>query len=257
MSYSGKFKDKNNNLHPVTSVLYGTCDTAAATAAKVVTCTDFDSLMTGVTIRVKFTNANTAANPTVNINSTGAKSVYRFGTTTPVDGDSWTAGEVVELLYDGTSFFMVGADDLSVKQNVTDNNLTTTSKQVVGAVNELNSNLTSLSSKVNRGTVSVTPDGVKSFSQLFDALYALMDTSKINGLSVLQVGNAYYHCTYISTYLEFTSINHGNAANNSFTNRLAISQSGSVYTRCYFSGNFEDNSAIVPTVNEFEIVLHY
>ena len=136
MSYSGKFKDKNNNLHPVTSVLYGTCDTAAATAAKVVTCSDFDALMTGVTIRVKFANANTAASPTVNINSTGAKSVYRFGSTAPVDGNSWNAGEVVELVYDGTSFFMTGADDLSVKQNVTDNSLDTTAKTIVGAINE-------------------------------------------------------------------------------------------------------------------------
>lgn len=117
MSYSGKFKDKNNNLHPVTSVLYGTCDTAAGTAAKVVTCADFDTLMTGVTIRVKFDNANTAASPTVNINSTGAKSVYRFGSTAPVDGDSWKAGEVVDLLYDGTSFFMVSADDIGSKQD--------------------------------------------------------------------------------------------------------------------------------------------
>lgn len=117
MSYSGKFKDKNNNLHPVTSVLYGTCDTAAATAAKVVTCADFDTLMTGVTIRVKFDNANTSASPTVNINSTGAKSVYRFGSTAPVDGDSWKAGEVVDLLYDGTSFFMVSADDIGSKQD--------------------------------------------------------------------------------------------------------------------------------------------
>ena len=156
MSYSGKFKDKNNNLHPVTSVLYGTCDTAAATAAKVVTCSDFDTLMTGVTIRVKFANANTAASPTVNINSTGAKSVYRFGSTAPVDGNSWNAGEVVELVYDGTSFFMTGADDLSVKQNVTDNSLQTTDKTVVGAINEhegdidsLKSGLTNLSEEVN------------------------------------------------------------------------------------------------------------
>ena len=117
MSYSGKFKDKDNNLHPVTSVLYGTCDTAAATAAKVVTCTDFDALMTGVTIRVKFDNANTAASPTVNINSTGAKSVYRFGSTAPVDGNSWNAGEVVELVYDGTSFFMTNADNIGAKQD--------------------------------------------------------------------------------------------------------------------------------------------
>lgn len=156
MSYSGKFKDKNNNLHPVTSVLYGTCDTAAATAAKVVTCSDFDTLMTGVTIRVKFANVNTAASPTVNINSTGAKSVYRFGSTDPVDGNSWNAGEVVELVYDGTSFFMTGADDIAAKQNATDNSLQTTDKTVVGAINEhegdigsLKSGLTNLDNEVN------------------------------------------------------------------------------------------------------------
>lgn len=109
MSYSGKFKDKDNNLHPVTSVLYGTCDTAAATAAKVVTCADFDRLMTGVTIRVKFTYGNTAASPTVNINNTGATAVYCYGSTAPVGGTSWQAGAVVELVYDGTSFFIVGS----------------------------------------------------------------------------------------------------------------------------------------------------
>lgn len=109
MSYSGKFKDKNNNLHPVTSVLYGTCDTAAGTAAKVVTCADFDTLMTGVTIRVKFTYGNTAASPTVNINNTGATAVYCYGSTAPVGGTSWQAGAVVELVYDGTSFFIVGS----------------------------------------------------------------------------------------------------------------------------------------------------
>ena len=117
MSYAGIFTDKNNVDHPVTSTLYGTCDTAAATAAKVVTCADVDVLTSGMTIRVKFTNANTAASPTINVNSTGAKTVYRFGTTAPVDGDSWKAGEVVELLYDGTYFYMVSADDIGSKQD--------------------------------------------------------------------------------------------------------------------------------------------
>lgn len=117
MSYAGIFTDKNNTDHPVTSTLYGTCDTAAATAAKVVTCADVDALTSGMTIRVKFTNANTAASPTINVNSTGAKTVYRFGTTAPVDGDSWKAGEVVELLYDGTYFYMVSADDIGSKQD--------------------------------------------------------------------------------------------------------------------------------------------
>ncbi|MBO6078237.1 MAG: hypothetical protein J6P66_05735 [Bacteroidaceae bacterium] len=117
MSYAGIFTDKNNADHPVTSTLYGTCDTAAATAAKVVTCADVDVLTSGMTIRVKFANANTAASPTINVNSTGAKTVYRFGTTAPVDGDSWKAGEVIELLYDGTYFYMVSADDIGSKQD--------------------------------------------------------------------------------------------------------------------------------------------
>ena len=135
MSYAGVFTDKNNVDHPVTSVLYGTCATAADTAAKVVTCADFDTLMAGVTIRVKFANGNTAQNPTVNINNTGAKSVYRFGNTAPVGDNTWEDGAVVELIYDGTSFFMANSDNigglynaLDSKQAKTDNTLETTAK---------------------------------------------------------------------------------------------------------------------------------
>lgn len=144
MSYAGAFTDKNNTDHPITSTLYGTCATAANEAAKVVVCTDFDTLLTGVTIRVKFSNGNTAANPTININSTGAKSVFRFGSTTPVGAGSWEAGAVVELTYDGTSFFMTNSDNIAAKQNVTDNTLQTTDKTVPGAINELKCGLTNL-----------------------------------------------------------------------------------------------------------------
>ena len=83
---------------------YGTCDTAAATAAKVVTLSGF-TLVTGATIHVKFTNSNTVANPTLNVNSTGAKSIMRYGTTavsTSTD-TSWLAGAVVSFTYDGTN----------------------------------------------------------------------------------------------------------------------------------------------------------
>ena len=54
---------------------YGTCSTAAATAAKTVSLSGF-SLFTGATVAVMFSNGNTAANPTLNINSTGAKTIY-------------------------------------------------------------------------------------------------------------------------------------------------------------------------------------
>lgn len=57
---------------------YGTCTTAAATAAKVITVSadqDF-KLTVGALVMVKFSYSNTANNVTLNVNSTGAKSIY-------------------------------------------------------------------------------------------------------------------------------------------------------------------------------------
>ena len=106
-TYAGKLKVDGTEL-PIGSTLYGTCDTAAATAAKVVTMANFDELLTGVTIHVKFTNTNSVANPTLNVNSTGAKNIYRYGTTAPNTSASWSwyAGAVVSFTYDGSAWIM-------------------------------------------------------------------------------------------------------------------------------------------------------
>ena len=81
---------------------FGTCDTAAATAAKTVSLDGF-SLVTGARILVKFTNSNTASSPTLNVNSTGAVRIYlrvnKIAGTTNVT--SWEAGDTVEFVYDG------------------------------------------------------------------------------------------------------------------------------------------------------------
>lgn len=82
--------------YKLASGLFGVCTTPASTAAKVVTCTDFDSLDEGVTIHIKFTNAQSAASPTLNVNSTGAKSI--------TGGGSWSAGSVCSFTYDGTNW---------------------------------------------------------------------------------------------------------------------------------------------------------
>lgn len=107
MSYVGKVT-AGGSTHLVGSTLYGTCATAAGTAAKVVTCANFDQLIEGVTIHVKFTYSNTAANPTLNVNSTGAKNIYRYGTTAPSTSvaTSWNDGSVVSFTYDGTYWQM-------------------------------------------------------------------------------------------------------------------------------------------------------
>ena len=88
---------------------YGTCDTAAATQAKVVVCPEFTELKTGVSIRVKFTNAQTYNGvPTLNVNSTGAKSVNYNGTKNATRY-CWLEGEVVAFTYDGTNWLMEDA----------------------------------------------------------------------------------------------------------------------------------------------------
>lgn len=94
---------------PITHCLYGTCATAAATAAKVVTCTAFDTFKTGMLLLVKFTYSNSVANPTLNVNSKGAKTIYRYGTTAPSTSakTSWNAGSVVGFVYDGTYWQML------------------------------------------------------------------------------------------------------------------------------------------------------
>lgn len=87
--------------HLVASSAYGTCSTGASTAAKVVTMSNFDTLITGMTIHVYFTYSNTATNPTLNVNSKGAKPIYKYGTTVPgtTAATSWQAGSIVSFTY--------------------------------------------------------------------------------------------------------------------------------------------------------------
>lgn len=95
----------------VASVLnphFGTCSTAAGTAAKTVTISGIDELTVGLTIMVKFTNANSKASPTLKVNNLDAKAIMRYGTTAPGTSAaaSWNAGSVVILVYDGTYWQM-------------------------------------------------------------------------------------------------------------------------------------------------------
>lgn len=82
---------------------YVECTTAKSTAAKAATLSGF-TLYNGATILVKFTNGNSASNPTLNINSTGAKNIYfNSGKLSSTLYYSWNAGMVIEFVYDSTS----------------------------------------------------------------------------------------------------------------------------------------------------------
>lgn len=82
-------------------MLYATCDTAAGTVAKVASLAAGTlSLKAGATVAVKFTYANTASSPTLNIAGTGAKAMYIQG----VRDVYWTDGATVAFTYDGANW---------------------------------------------------------------------------------------------------------------------------------------------------------
>ena len=86
-----------------TQIGYYECDTAAGTAAKTITVANY-ALFAGGSMKVKFANKNTANNATLNINSQGAKALYYQGERASAT-NSWDAEEVVEIYYDGTSYY--------------------------------------------------------------------------------------------------------------------------------------------------------
>ena len=81
MSYVGNVKIGSNAAEPVASSLFGTCTTAAGTAAKEVDLANFDYLLEGVTIKVRFENSNTATNPTLAVGGTTATAIRRYDST--------------------------------------------------------------------------------------------------------------------------------------------------------------------------------
>lgn len=118
MKYLGKITDNKDLVTKeyVDIIPYGVCDTASGTVGKTVTLNKTISLTTGTVIYVKFNNANSVANPTLNVNTLGAKSIVRYGTTAPGSdtNTSWLAGSLLSLVYNGTSWALV---DWASKEN--------------------------------------------------------------------------------------------------------------------------------------------
>ncbi len=92
----------------------GLCSTPGSTAAKTVSLSNF-SLVTGARAEVLFSNTNTAINPTLNVNSTGAKPIYYRGAAIPTGYIQ--ANQILNLVYYGGYWQVVG--DLTQMQVVT------------------------------------------------------------------------------------------------------------------------------------------
>jgi hypothetical protein len=85
---------------------YCTCSTAAATAAKTASLSKYDNVTGGI-VAVKFTNGNTVANPTLNINSQGAFKIFWDGAAL-TNTSLIKANDLVSMIFDGTQYHIIG-----------------------------------------------------------------------------------------------------------------------------------------------------
>ena len=147
------------------SSAYGECDTAASTAAKTVNIPGF-VLNKGTTIHVKFTNVNSATNPTLNVSNTGAKPIVQFGTTaagTTEETSGWRKDAILTLTYDGTSWVR----DQGYNTNTNTNTLLRT--YALTTTNELPLVAVTLT---GTNTIGNAPTHTSSYSGLYGALPA-------------------------------------------------------------------------------------
>jgi len=79
----------SSDKHLIGSSLYAECTVTGDTVSKTANIKKLGSslhsftLVHGITAHVYFENSNTASSPTLNINQTGAKPIYKYGTTVP------------------------------------------------------------------------------------------------------------------------------------------------------------------------------
>ena len=126
--------------------LYGTCTTAASTQTKVVTCSDF-VLRAGAVVNVKFTYKNTASNPKLNVNGTGAKAIYLNNTALTSDY-YWNAQDVITFVYSGSYWYIADAGTLA-KIKTTADSITLSVSQTYATKTELSLGLNSISLSVS------------------------------------------------------------------------------------------------------------
>ena len=126
---------------------YATSTTGAGTAAKVATIdpavTGY-ALYKGASVAVTFSTANTAATPTLNLNSTGAKQIRSYTGAALSEAEyKWAAGATVDLVYDGTYWRMqdggsvkrVTAAEASISVNAENINLKVSKNDVINQIN--------------------------------------------------------------------------------------------------------------------------
>lgn len=209
----------NNNYSFTTP--YGTCSTAAATAAKVVSCANFLSLETGAKVTVKFTYANSVTNPSLNVNSTGAKTIRYRDSNLDTANEYWKAADTITFVYDGSYWVIDGHLDTNSTYNLSSFGISATSTEL-NYCDGVTSNIqTQLNAKADSSSVptktsdlendsgflakkipSKTATKIRKNFGMFKPITWSGDLTEFNGEYVWSDGeNIYYSGSSTSTYI--------------------------------------------------------
>ena len=138
---------KQDGITGATVNRFGTCSTAAATAAKTVSITSGTfSLEAGARVSVKFTNANTADTPTLNVNSKGAKNIFSKGSQITTGTNKSLLAGTVDFIYDGTQWHLIGN---YIDTNTTYSNASTSAAGLMSAADKTKLNGIATGAQVN------------------------------------------------------------------------------------------------------------
>ena len=226
------------------NVVYCICSTASGTVAKVATIKSgsLDSLNEGDQAIVKFSNANTASNPTLKIGNTTAKSIKKYGTTAPSSSTagSWNTGSAILFVYDGTYWQMIGFLN-STYSEISEANITNGSGSSTGLVSgrrakkavETFAPVKSVNG--NTGAVTITlPENLSDLN---------------NDMSVSDFAN---DAGYITGYTETDPVFSASAASG-----ISSSDISTWNGKSDFSGSYNDltDKPTIPTVNNATLTI--
>lgn len=177
------FNGEENVVH------YTTCSTAAETADKVVTLDNF-VLTTGAKLYIRFTVTNTAASPTLNVNSTGAKPIqYRNAA---ISAGYLAANRTYCFIYDGSSYELVGDINIDTNTKVTQTVTTANNEYPILLSNDANKTATSTTTSRFATNVKVNPSTDTIIAKRFNGdpgVSLFIDSAKSGG-SLIENPNA-------------------------------------------------------------------
>ena len=208
---------------------YGTCTSAAGTAAKVASVTGYN-LVTGGVVYINFSNTNSVNNPTLNISNTGAYPIKYRGQAIADDLVDGLTNGLQCLLFTGSSYELLSCID-KIPYDIEGNAGTATALQTPRTIDGVTfsgtSNITRYSTCSTAGNTAAKTTTVANVDALSNGLVLNIHFSEENSVAspTLKVNN-----------LDAKPINY---------NRLPLTEDNASYLRnglntlLYYNGGFE------------------